>query len=59
MFLFTHNNEGFFVTEHSKVVRSSFAIIKPRMAEVVDLLYGKLFELEPEMRFLFPGDMTE
>jgi hemoglobin-like flavoprotein len=47
------------VTEHHKIVQHSFETIKPHLFEVADLLYDKLFELEPNMRHVFPGDITE
>jgi hemoglobin-like flavoprotein len=47
------------VTEHQKAVLDSFEIIKSRLPEVTELLYHKLFELEPNIRHIFPGDMTK
>lgn len=40
-------------------VRKSFEQLKPRSFEVADLLYKKLFELEPKTVALFRGDMKE
>lgn len=41
------------------LVRKSFEQLKPRAVEVADLLYKKLFELEPKAEKLFRGDMKE
>ena len=41
------------------LVRKSFEQLKPRAFEVADLLYKKLFELEPKAEKLFRGDMKE
>jgi hemoglobin-like flavoprotein len=41
------------------LVRSSFARIAPAAGQVAALFYGRLFEIDPPLRRLFRGDMTE
>jgi hemoglobin-like flavoprotein len=41
------------------LVRSSFARVAPAATQVAALFYGQLFELDPQLRRLFRGDMTE
>lgn len=45
--------------QQQELVRKSFEQLKPRAFEVADLLYKKLFELEPKTAALFRGDMKE
>lgn len=45
--------------QQQELVRKSFEIIKPRATELADLLYKKLFELEPKVASLFRGDMND
>ena len=45
--------------QQQELVRESFTLIKPRGAEVADLLYKKLFELEPKVAALFRGEMSD
>lgn len=45
--------------QQQALVRKSFEQIKPRAMEVADLLYKKLFELEPKVVTMFSGDMKE
>jgi len=40
-------------------IRKNFALLGPRANELVETFYGKLFELEPTFRPMFPLDMTE
>ena len=46
-------------SSQQELVRKSFEQLKPRALEVADLLYKKLFELEPKVERLFRGDMKE
>ncbi len=45
--------------QQQALVRKTFEQLKPRSFEVADLLYKKLFELEPKTVDLFRGDMKE
>lgn len=45
--------------QQQELVRKSFELVKPRSTEVADLLYKKLFELEPKVAELFRGDMKD
>ena len=42
-----------------KLVQSTFAQVVPIAATAADLFYGRLFETEPELRPMFPDDLTE
>ena len=41
------------------LVQTSFANVVPIAATAADLFYGRLFEIAPDVRRLFPDDMTE
>lgn len=41
------------------LVESSFEKVKPIAAQAAELFYGRLFELDPSLKHLFKGDMTE
>lgn len=43
--------------EQTKLVAESFQTIKPRLPELGAKLYARLFEIAPETRALFKGDM--
>ena len=45
--------------EDVSLVQSSWAKVAPISDTAADLFYGKLFELDPTLRALFPEDMTE
>lgn len=45
--------------EQIKLVQSSWEMVKPISDKAAELFYGKLFELNPAYRELFPSDMTE
>jgi len=40
-------------------VKASFELVKPIAEEAAGLFYGRLFEIAPEVKPLFRGDMTE
>ena len=40
-------------------VQATWAKVVPISGTAADLFYGKLFELDPSLRSLFPDDMTE
>lgn len=45
--------------EQIKLVQESFAKVVPIAEQAAALFYGKLFELDPSLKPLFKGDMTE
>jgi nitric oxide dioxygenase len=42
-----------------KAIQDSFVKVKPIAMEAAALFYGRLFEIAPAVKPLFPGDMTE
>lgn len=42
-----------------KSVKDSWELAKPIAEKAAELFYGKLFELDPELKPLFKGDMKE
>jgi hemoglobin-like flavoprotein len=42
-----------------KLVQESFAHVAPIAATAADLFYGRLFEIAPQLRTMFPDDLTE
>ena len=45
--------------EQIELVQSNWAAVEPISAQAADLFYGKLFELDPALRPMFPEDMSE
>jgi len=45
--------------EEIKLVKDSWALVMPISEKAAELFYGKLFELDPEVKKMFKGDMTE
>ncbi|MEM6550791.1 MAG: globin family protein [Planctomycetota bacterium] len=45
--------------EQVEMVQSSWAKVVPIKDVAADLFYGKLFELDPSLRELFPDEMSE
>lgn len=45
--------------EQVTLVQQSFAKIRPIAATAADLFYGRLFEIAPQVRPMFPDDMAE
>lgn len=41
------------------LVQQSFALVAPISRQAAELFYGRLFELDPALRSLFRGDMSE
>ena len=41
------------------LVQDSFAKVRPIASTAADLFYGRLFEIAPQVRPMFPDDMTE
>lgn len=42
-----------------KLVQTSFAQVAPIAATAADLFYGRLFEVAPKLRPMFPEDLSE
>ena len=42
-----------------KLVQTSFAQVAPIAATAADLFYGRLFEIAPHVRAMFPEDISE
>jgi hemoglobin-like flavoprotein len=42
-----------------ELVQDSFAKVAPISAKAAELFYGRLFEIAPQARAMFPDDMTE
>jgi len=48
------------VTPHQiELVQTSFAKVLPIAATAADLFYGRLFEIAPQVRRMFPDDLSE
>lgn len=45
--------------EQKTLVQSTFAQVVPIAPQAAELFYGRLFELDPALKPLFKGDMTE
>jgi hemoglobin-like flavoprotein len=45
--------------EQVKLVQDSFSKVEPIAMQAADLFYGRLFEIAPEVRPLFPSDLAE
>ena len=45
--------------EQVTLVQESWAAVAPIADQAADLFYGRLFELDPSLRALFPDDMAE
>ena len=45
--------------EQVALVKSNWAAVAPIAPQAAELFYGKLFELDPSIKPLFKGDMTE
>ncbi|MBV8168055.1 MAG: hemin receptor, partial [Alphaproteobacteria bacterium] len=45
--------------EQITLVKESFAKVKPIAPQAAALFYGRLFEIAPEVRPLFKGDIEE
>jgi nitric oxide dioxygenase len=48
------------MTPHQiKLVQTSFAKVAPIAATAADLFYGRLFEIAPQVRAMFPDDLSD
>ena len=45
--------------EQVKLVQESFKKVEPIADKAADLFYGRLFEIAPQVRPLFPSDMSQ
>lgn len=45
--------------EQVALVQESFKSVRPIAPQAADLFYGRLFEIAPQVRALFPTDMAE
>ena len=45
--------------EQAELVKTSWAKVMPISETAAEIFYGKLFELDPELKSLFKGDMKE
>jgi hemoglobin-like flavoprotein len=45
--------------EQKEIVRRTFALLEPSREFFSDIMYKKMFELEPKSQVLFRGDMVE
>lgn len=45
--------------EEIRLVQESFRQLQPHYAQAGDLFYGRLFQLAPELRAMFPVEMVE
>jgi hemoglobin-like flavoprotein len=45
--------------EQVKLVQTSFAKVAPISDKAAELFYGRLFEIAPQVRAMFPADLTE
>ncbi|MDI1262888.1 MAG: globin domain-containing protein, partial [bacterium] len=45
--------------EQVNLVQQSFAKVAPISEQAAVLFYGRLFEVAPQVRAMFPDDMTE
>src|SRR5262249_2781769 len=51
--------ETMMTPEQVKLVQDSFAKVVPISEKAAELFYGRLFEIAPQVRAMFPDDMTE
>ncbi len=57
--LFKKKEEGPITAKEKELVQSTFAMVAPIAPKAAEIFYGKLFELDPELKPLFKGDMVE
>ncbi|WP_456459928.1 globin family protein [Reichenbachiella sp.] len=44
---------------NKKLVRATFWMVEPKADEAAEIFYSKLFEMSPELKPLFKGDMKQ
>jgi hemoglobin-like flavoprotein len=45
--------------EQIEILQSTWAMVLPIKEQAAELFYGKLFEMDPELKALFKGDMVQ
>ncbi len=51
-------SDGLVTETQKRLVQESFALVEPIAETAAELFYNRLFEIAPELRSLFTGDMT-
>ena len=51
--------EGPITAKQKELVQSTFAMVAPIAPQAAEIFYNKLFELDPALKPLFKGDITE
>ena len=51
--------DGPISNQEIELVQSTFALVEPIADQAAELFYGRLFELDPNLRPMFKGDMAE
>ena len=51
-------NGGFMTPEQIALVQTSFKSVAPIASKAADLFYDRLFEIAPEVRPMFPADLS-
>ncbi|WP_245906983.1 globin family protein [Reichenbachiella versicolor] len=51
--------EGPITAKQKELVQSTFALVAPIAPQAAEIFYNKLFELDPELKPLFKGDIKE
>ena len=54
----TNLSEAYLSAEEQKLIRSSFKKAAPRAAQLVEIFYDKLFDLDSTLRPLFASDIS-
>lgn len=57
--LFGKKEEGPVSAKDKALVQETFALVAPIADKAAEIFYSKLFELDPELKPLFKGDITE
>lgn len=52
-------NEGPITAKQKELVQSTFALVVPIAPQAAEIFYNKLFELDPNLKPLFKGDISE
>jgi nitric oxide dioxygenase len=55
----THSRRSMMTPTQVRLVQDSFAKVAPISEQAADLFYGRLFEIAPEVKPMFKGDMKE
>ena len=57
--IFKKKEEGPVTAKEKELVQSTFAMVAPIADKAAEIFYNKLFELDPALKPLFKGDITE